>query len=167
MILSLVAAIGKNRELGYQNDLLWHLRADLQRFKKLTLGHHLIMGRKTFESIGGGRPLPGRTTVVISRSDQVAHPKVLMAKSLDQALNIVRERKESEVFICGGGQIYDLALERADKMYLTHVDYAERADVFFPYYQNLSWKEQVINEVPADRRNDFISKYVIYDRVRA
>lgn len=127
--VSMVAAIGRNRELGKGNELVWRIPDDLRRFKALTTGHPVIMGRKTFESIG--KPLPNRTNLVVSRS----------GLSLEDALKQAKELDKEEVFIIGGAQIYEQALPHADRLYLTLVDAAAEADAFFPAYEHLFTKK--------------------------
>lgn len=132
MKISLIAAIGKNRELGKDNKLLWRIPADLARFKKITQGHTVIMGRKTYASIG--HPLPQRTNIIITRNSELNIPNCIVVNSLEAALNKARNLKETEVFVIGGGQIYAQALPQADKLYLTLVDRSSPADTFFPEY---------------------------------
>lgn len=136
-MISLIAAIGKNRELGKDNKLLWHLPEDLKRFKELTNGHPIIMGRKTFESIG--RVLPSRTNIVITRDPQSAERKVqnndnlVFVKSLEEAVDVARQSDGGgEIFVIGGGQIFEQAMDMADRLYLTIVDREYEADTYFP-----------------------------------
>lgn len=130
--ISIVAAIGKNRELGKGNKLLWHIPEDLKRFKALTSGHPVIMGRKTFESIG--RPLPNRLNVVITRDESFKPEGVTVVHSLDGVIKIAKAKDQEEIFIIGGGQIFEQAMPFADRLYLTIVDNEFDADVFFPDY---------------------------------
>lgn len=145
--INIIAAIGQNRELGNNNQLLWHLPEDLKRFKELTNGHPVIMGRKTFESIPEKfRPLPNRTNIVVSRNLDLALPEgVLAALSLEEAIVLAQKAPGSEeIFIIGGGQIYTEAVEKklADRLYLTLVEKTfPEADVFFPEYQTAFPKE--------------------------
>lgn len=134
-MISIIAAIGKNRELGKDNKLLWYIPADLKRFKELTLGKVVLMGRKTFESLPEkNRPLPNRVNVVITRDKNWSHPQVLVFHSLDKAINELK-KKHQEIFIIGGASIYEQALKYADKLYLTIIDQDfPEADVFFPDY---------------------------------
>lgn len=140
-MISIIAAIGRNRELGKGNDLLWKIPDDLKRFKEKTRGHPIIMGRKTFDSIG--RPLPGRTNIVITRDAKWQSEGALIAESLDEALGMAAFAEGGEeTFIIGGAQIYALALPHADTLYLTLIDAESRdADVFFPAYEHLFKKE--------------------------
>ncbi|MFZ8933699.1 MAG: dihydrofolate reductase, partial [Bacteriovoracaceae bacterium] len=145
--VSIVVGIGNNREIGLGNKLLWHLSEDLKRFKKITMGHHMIMGRKTFESIG--KALPGRTTIVISRNNIELPEGVLLANSLDNAINMAKDRDETEVMIVGGAQIYSQAVDRADKIYLSRVDFSGEADTYFPPFEHLQWDVENSEEHPA------------------
>lgn len=141
-MLSIIAVIGKNRELGKDNDLLWHLPADLRRFREITRGHPVIMGRKTFESIG--HPLPNRLNIVISHQKNI--PGVTVVSSLDEA--IARAGKDPEIFVIGGGSVYAQAIDKADRLYLTIVDArAPDADTFFPDYSRFV---KVIEETPQE-----------------
>ena len=139
MIISLIVAIGKNRQIGKDNQMLWHIKEDFKKFKETSMGHHLIMGRKTYESIG--RPLPGRTTIIITKNKDYQAPEgVLVATSPEEAIELAKSRGDDEAFIAGGGVIYSLFLEKANRLYLSVVDYDGEADVFFPDYQNYEWR---------------------------
>ena len=134
-----VVAIGKNRVLGDDNKLLWHIPDDLKRFKQLTLGHPIIMGRKTFESIVGyiGKPLPDRTTIVVTHDKNWKYEGVLVAHSLEEAIEVAKQQPGSdEIHIGGGAQIYEQALPFIDKLYLTLIDDEKPGDSFFPSYEN-------------------------------
>lgn len=143
-MLSIIAVIGKNRELGEKNQLLWHVPGDLPRFKQLTMGHPILLGRKTYESIG--RPLPGRTNIVISRHVSFTAQGVTVATSLDDAIDIAHASPGSEeIFVIGGGQIYAQAIDRADRLYLTIVVAgAPTADTYFPDYSR--FKKMILDE---------------------
>lgn len=141
-MLSLIAVIGKNNELGCGNQLLWHIPADMKRFRDLTLGYPVIMGRKTFESIG--QPLAGRQNIVISRNPDYDNHCVYVARSLEEAIKMGEHYSDKEIFVIGGGEIYKQALPLADKLYLTLVDDSPRADTFFPDYSK--FKDIVFEE---------------------
>lgn len=128
MIVSLIAAMARNRVLGRDNALPWHIPADLRRFRDLTLGHPLIMGRKTYESIG--TPLPGRQTIVVTRQEGYAVPGCVVAHSLQEAL--ASAGGADELFICGGGELYAASLPLAERIYLTVVELEVAGDTFFP-----------------------------------
>jgi len=139
-----VVAIGKNRGLGKDGKLLWHIPDDLKRFKELTLGHPIIMGRKTFESILGytqGKPLAGRTNIVITRDAEWKYEGVIVVPSLEEAIAKGRELDQEEVHIGGGAQIYEQALPYIDKLYLTLIDDSKEADSFFPPYADTFTKK--------------------------
>ncbi|MSU73574.1 dihydrofolate reductase [Candidatus Kaiserbacteria bacterium] len=139
-----VVAIGKNRGLGKEGKLLWHIPDDLKRFKELTLGHPIIMGRKTFESILGytkGKLLPGRTNIVVTRDASWQYEGVIVTSSLEEAIAKGRELDEKEVHIGGGAQIYEQALPYIDKLYLTLIDDEKEADSFFPPYADTFTKK--------------------------
>jgi len=135
-----VVAIGKNREIGCGNKLLWRIPADVQRFRDLTRGHPLIMGRKTFESILSyrGTPLPDRTNIVITRDKDWKYEGIVVTRSLDEAIEVAKKSPGSdEIHIGGGAEIYKLALPMIDKLYLTLIDAEDKeADIFFPPYED-------------------------------
>jgi len=141
-MLSIIAVIGKNRELGKDNDLLWHLPADLKRFRDITRGHPVIMGRKTFESIG--KPLQNRTNIIISSHspntlNTLNSPNCFFVSSLDDATKKAQSSPGSEeIFIIGGGLVYAAAIDKADRLYLTVVDDEAEADTFFPDYSRFT-----------------------------
>jgi len=153
MIVSLIAAMDEARGIGIDNKLPWRLSADLKRFKDLTMGHHIIVGRKTFESISG--PLPGRRTIILTHRAGLTAPGCLVAGSLDEALALARENGEGEAFICGGARVFEEALPRADRFYLTLVHARVRADTFFPEWQEDRWAEQEVSHHDADEKNQY------------
>ena len=133
-LTSIICAIAKNRAIGKDNRLLWNIPEDLEHFKKITLGHPVIMGRKTFESIT--QPLPGRTNIIITRDESYKQDKCLVAHSLEEAIKKAQKIDSEEVFVIGGGSIYAQAIDLTDKLYLTIVDdIVEDADTFFPKYE--------------------------------
>lgn len=141
MKISGIAAIGKNRELGSKNKLLWHIPGELKRFKKITMGHPIIMGRRTYDSIG--KPLPGRLNIVISHSNDNEQEKIysniIFATSLEDALKKAKQKEKHEIFIIGGGQIFKEAMPSIQRLYLTIVDSSfSSADVFFPDYSDFT-----------------------------
>jgi dihydrofolate reductase len=151
MILSIIAALDEEGGIGFNNQIPWHLPGDLGRFKKLTMGHHLILGLKTYQSIG--KPLPGRMMIVLSRNPEYKLTGGLVADSLQDALRIAQDAGESEAFVIGGAEIYQLALPIADRMYLSHVHTTSQADVFFPEYDHENWLRICEQEFPADQAN--------------
>ncbi|SEE14057.1 DinB superfamily protein [Tenacibaculum sp. MAR_2010_89] len=159
-MIIVIAAIGKNNELGKGNDLIWHLPADLKRFKKVTSGHHIVMGRNTFESIG--KPLPNRTTIIITRNKDYSKEGCLTANSIEEALEL--SKKDTDVFIIGGAQIYKQALESnlVDKLDITLVHENFEADVYFPEINTLVWKEASREDFIADEKNKYDYSFVSY-----
>ncbi len=153
-IISIIAAISeKNRAIGHKNRLLWKIDGDLPRFKKLTTGHPIIMGRITFDTIG--RPLPNRTNIIISRSKVVypEYPDLIIANDIESALNIAKNYDNDEIFIIGGGQIYSAGISYADRLYLTVVHNEPEADTFFPEYSNFT------KEIYREEHNEFDPKF--------
>ena len=143
MTVVLIAAVGRNGVIGRDNDLPWRIREDLQHFKQLTLGHTLVMGRKTYDSIG--RPLPGRRTVVVTRQPDWSAPGVEVAHSLEEALKLADSNETqatgSDVYVAGGGEIYRQALPYADRLELTEVDQSPAGDTTFPTLDPTQWAE--------------------------
>jgi dihydrofolate reductase len=135
--IAIIVAMASNRTIGVNNTLPWRCPEDLKRFKSLTMGHHMIMGRKTFDSIG--RPLPGRTTVVLSRDPGLNVEGCVMARSLPEALDACAG--DSEVFIVGGAEIYAQSLEMADTLYLTEIQQDVEGDAHFPQFDRSVWRE--------------------------
>lgn len=162
MTLSIIAALGRNRAIGYQNQLPWRLPADLQRFKQLTMGHHMLMGRKTFASIG--RPLPGRTSIIITRQADYQAEGCLIAHSLEEAIAMAKARGEQEVFVIGGADIYAQALSIADCMYLTWVEAEPEADAFFPIFDENEWETSEEARFVADEKHQYAMKFVTLKR---
>lgn len=160
--LTMIAAAAENNALGKDNDLVWHLPDDFKRFKNLTSGHHIIMGRKTFESFP--KPLPNRTHVVITRQDDYTANGAVIVNSLDKALEIAKD--DPQPFIIGGGEIYSLALGKADKIELTRVHGEFEADAFFPEVDPAQWKLIASDFHPEDDRHDYAFTYLTYERVK-
>jgi dihydrofolate reductase len=161
MTISIIAALASNNAIGQGNRMPWHLSADLKRFKALTMGHHLIMGRKTFESIG--RPLPGRTTIVVTRQNGFAAPDVVVAQSIDRALDIAKD--DGEIFIAGGAEIYEQMIHRADRMYLTRVHADFDGDAFFPDFDDVTeWSLTDAEHHEPDEKNPLPYSFLAYER---
>ncbi len=151
MRMTLIVAMAEDGVIGRDGDLPWRLPADLRAFKRATMGHHLVMGRKTWESIG--RPLPGRTMVVLTRDRTAQIPGVSVVHDLDAALDLARAAGDAEVFIAGGAQVYALALPRADRLLLTRVHAVVPGDVHFPAFDESEWTEVAREEHAADERH--------------
>lgn len=159
-MLTMIAAAAENNALGKENDLVWHLPDDFKRFKKLTTGHHIIMGRKTFESFP--QPLPNRTHIIITRNKDYKAEGAVVVHSLERAIEIAKG--DSQPFIIGGGEIYKLALPYSDKIELTRVHSDFKADTFFPEIDEKEWK--LVNEEfhPTDENHKYAFTYLTYER---
>ncbi len=156
MTISIIVAAAENNVIGKDNDMPWRLSADLKRFKKLTMGHHIIMGRKTFESIG--KPLPGRTSVIITRNKDYRQDDCIVAHSLEEAFKMV---EDEEVFIIGGGEIYNMAFDIADKLYLTRVHATLEGDTCIPEINN-NWEEVECEKFLKDEKNQYDYSFIDY-----
>ena len=156
MKLVLVAAIGENNVIGRGGKLPWHLRSDLQHFRKLTLGRPVIMGRKTYESIG--KPLKERTNIVLTRDLALKIPGSVLATSMDAALAMAREdakkRGVDEIMVIGGSDVFETLMAKADRLEITHVHAAPEGDAFFPSIDPAQWREIGRTEYPAGPNDD-------------
>ena len=167
MKVSLIVAAAENGVIGKDNDLIWHLPKDMKFFKETTQGHHVIMGRKNFESIPHKyRPLPNRTNVVITRQGDYIAEGCIVVNSVEAALIIAQENGDTEPFIIGGGQIYKLALEAnlVDKIYLTKVHHAYDGDTFFPELGN-DWKEVARTNCKADEKHAHDYSFLTFEKI--
>lgn len=162
MIISLIAAMDKQRGIGLNNQLPWRLSADMKKFRELTMGHHIIVGRKTFESIG--KALPGRQMIIVTRDPEFRVEGCLVCQSPDAAVALASSRGESEVFICGGAEIYGQTIALADQLYLTYVDAEIRADAFFPSFDQREWSELETFFQPADEKNQYAFTFTLLTR---
>ena len=161
--LSMIVAHANNRIIGKDNDMPWHLPADLAYFKKTTLGKPIIMGRKTYESIG--RPLPGRKNIVISRDADYHAEGVDSVTSVEQALTLVKDVEE--IMVIGGGAIYQHCLPFADKLYITHINASIDGDTQFPNYDTENEWQKMSNEVrQPDEKNAYELDFCVYERKR-
>ncbi len=162
--ISIIVAMARDRVIGKDNKMPWHMPADLKFFKETTYGHTLIMGRKTFDSIGG-KPLPGRPAIILSKKPSLSYPaeQVQVAGSLEQALQMTHG--EEEVFIAGGSQIYEMALPLAHRMYLTHIDTQIPGDTFFPEFNTKQWKIISEKEYPADTKNPYNYRFQTLEKI--
>lgn len=163
MIVSAIVAVAKNGVIGKGNQIPWYLPADLQYFKRTTLNHHIIMGRKSFLSIG--RPLPHRTNVVVTRDPFFVANGCSVARSIQEALEMAYDNGDSEVFIIGGGQIYKDSLPFWDKLYLTEVDIeVPDGEVFFPALDYSEWTLISEDEYPADNKNEYDYTFKVFEK---
>lgn len=153
MIVSILVAMDERRGIGKDNGLPWRLSADLKRFRELTMNHHIVVGRKTFESIG--KPLSGRVMIVVTRDKSYRPTDCLVADSVEKAVSLARERNESELFICGGAAVYRESLALADRIYLTLVHAEVDADAFFPEFDSNDWIETESEFHEANEKNQY------------
>jgi dihydrofolate reductase len=160
-MLSMIVAAAENNAIGKDNQLLWHLPDDLKHFKKTTKGHHVIAGRKTFES--QGRPLPHRTNIIITRNPDYQAEGCIIVHSLEEALKQVKN--DEEPFIIGGENIYRMAMPQADRIYLTRVHVSLEADTFFPEISPQEWKEVSKTYHEKDEKHEYPFSIIIYDRI--
>lgn len=162
--IALIAAMAANRVIGDGNKMPWHLPADLRHFKKLTLGKPVIMGRKTFESIGS-KPLPMRVNIVVSRDPNFRANGVVIARDLQQALNLAVPHAAEEIMIMGGASIYEQALAIADRLYLTFIQLNVNGDAHFPDLRQFRWRELSSESHTPDPENPYNYSFVVYERV--
>lgn len=163
MIISSIVAASINNAIGIDNDLPWHLPADLKFFKDTTRGHHVIMGRKSFQSIG--RPLPGRTNIVVSQNEDFSHSGIIKKPSIPDALAYAVEAGIDEVFILGGASIYKQTQNLWNRLYLTRVDAViENATAFFPEIDFSQWKLVWQETHEADEKNKYTCTFNLYER---
>lgn len=162
MIISAIVATAKNNVIGKNNDIPWYLPADLKYFKRTTINHHIIMGRKSYQSIG--KPLPKRTNIIVTRDPFFIASGCVVTHSLEEAINMAKENGEEEVFIIGGGEIYRQSLEYIDKLYLTEVDLEVEGTVYFPEINEEEWKEISREEHEPDEKNEHPYTFRVLER---
>ncbi|ODS24843.1 dihydrofolate reductase [Candidatus Endobugula sertula] len=167
MTLSIIVAMANNRAIGKDNNLLWHLPEDLKYFKRITMGKPIVMGRKTFESIG--RPLPGRLNIVITRQKDWQHEGITVAHSIAQAIELAQAQSLidgiDEIMVIGGAEIYRIALPQTDRLYLTRVDAEIDGDAFFPAVSENEWKEIARESFAASNNNPYDYVFSVLERV--
>lgn len=165
MIISLIAALTENRVIGKSNDLPWHLPDDMRYFMQTTLGHHVIMGRKNYESIPHKyKPLANRTNIVVTRQEAYDAPGCLVVNSIPTGIDIAIDNHEAEVFIIGGAEIYMQSLAFANRLYLTEIQTSLEGDAFFPIFNKQEWKEVSRNPHSADAKHRYAFDFVIYEK---
>lgn len=162
--VALVVAVARNGVIGAGGDLVWRISDDLKWFKKVTMGKPIVMGRKTYESIG--KPLPGRANIVITRNPDYAPEGVSVVRTVEAALDLAREEGADEICIIGGGEIYAQTLPLADRIYLTRVDAAPEGDVFFPNLDETTWRATRESVCEKSDRNEHACEFFILDRER-
>ncbi len=165
MKVTLVAAVAANGVIGKDNDLPWRLPDDMKFFMEKTKGHHVILGRKNFESLPAKfRPLPERTNIVVTRQKDYRAPGCVVVHSFDDALKFAADHGEQEVMVLGGSDIYKLSMPYADYLCLTEVDASVEGDVYFPEFDRTQWKEISRRHHPADGRHRYAFDFVLYER---
>lgn len=164
MTISLIAAAAKNNAIGKDGDMPWHLSNDLKYFKNTTWGLPVLMGRKTFESFGKGKPLPGRKNIILTRQDDYKPDGVIVVKNVEDALLAAKEMDANELMVIGGGEIYRLFFEKADRIYLTRVDAEPEADTFFPEMKTDEWKMVSKKDHEADTKNNYNYSFEVWER---
>jgi dihydrofolate reductase len=162
-MISLILAMDKNRLIGKNNDLPWHLPADLKYFKEVTSGHTVIMGRKTFESIG--KPLPNRTNVILTTRADFQPEGCLVFHSVEQALSAID--KEEEAFVIGGAEIYKQFIPLADKIYITVIDHPFEGDAYFPDLDESEWRMVKAEQGIKDEKNPYDYFFTVWERIKA
>ena len=167
MKLAMIAAVAENNAIGINNKMPWYLPGDLRYFKAVTMGKPIIMGRKTFDSLK--KPLPGRTNIVITRDQNWHHGGVKVVHSMDDAIALAESvsliNGNQEVMIIGGEQIYRMALEKADRLYLTRVHQSFEGDAFFPELNESQWQETSRQDLRSEDENPITYSYLVLDRV--
>ncbi len=166
MIVSLIAAVAENMVIGKNNDLPWNLPDDMKYFMQTTKTHHVIMGRKNYESIPEKfRPLPNRRNIVITRQQNFQAPGCDVVHSLDDALSIAQKNNEAEVFIIGGAEIFKQGMKFTQRMYLTEIHAEVEGDIYFPPFDKTEWKEISRTHHNEDERHKYAFDFVLYERI--
>lgn len=162
MIKSIMVARSDNRVIGKDNDLVWHMPADLKYFKETTKGHYVMMGRKTYESVD--QPLPGRLNIIITRQSDYYRECCITVHSLEEAFALGEENGQQEVFVLGGSEIYELAMDQVDRIYLTEIKAEFKGDAYFPEIDYAKWQEVKREEHEPDAENPHPYAFVVLKR---
>ena len=165
MTLSIIVAMAKNRAIGKNGDLIWHNSRDLKQFKKITTGHTVIMGYKTYLSLPNRKALPNRRNIILSSRLENAPEGFEIADSINKALEMVKD--ENEVFVMGGGMVYEQFLPNADRLYLTRIDKEFEADTYFPYINFDEWELADLEVVDDDPQVDYSYRFEVWERKQA
>ena len=160
----MMVARSDNRVIGKDNDLVWHMPADLRYFKETTMGHYVIMGRKTYESVD--KPLPGRLNIIVTRQKNYYRECCIVVHSLEEAFQLAEANGQEEVFVLGGSQIYSLAMDQADRIYLTEIKAEFEGDSYFPKIDTTQWNEVKREEHEPDKKNPHPYAFVVLERQR-
>lgn len=153
MKISIICALGNQRQIGLGNSIPWRIPEDFKHFKRTTMGHHMIMGRKTFESIG--KPLPGRTTIVLSKQEDYNPEGVTVCSTNKEAIEVAKKAGEDELFICGGASVYNGFLHLADELILSEINYDGEADTLFPDFKLSKWEVTDIKPHPSTEKTPY------------
>jgi len=165
MTISIIAAVAKNQVIGKGNDLPWRLPDDMKFFMQTTNGHHVIMGRKNYESLPEKfKPLPNRTNIVVTRQRNYQAPGCMIVHELSDGISLAKKNDEKELFIIGGAEIYKLALPMTDVLYLTEIDVEMEGDTFFPPWDKKEWKEVSTQHHAADSKHQFAFDFKVYKK---
>jgi len=165
MILSLIAALSQNRVIGKNNDLPWRLPDDMKFFMQTTSGHHVIMGRKNYDSLSDKfKPLPNRVNIVVTHQKNFSAPGCRVVNSIKEGIGIAKKNGEKEAFVIGGAEIYKLTLPHADRLYLTEIHAQIEGDTYFPEFDKNTWKEVSRQPHPTDEKHAYAFDFVIYER---
>jgi dihydrofolate reductase len=166
MIISAIAALSQNRVIGKNNDLPWRLPDDMKFFMETTKGHHVIMGRKNYDSLHDKyKPLPNRTNMVITRQENFNAPGCIVLHAVEPGLEIAERVGENECFIIGGAEIYKLSMPYTNRLYLTEIQAEVQGDTYFPQFNTKEWREISRKHHPADERHQYSFDFVIYDKI--
>lgn len=166
MIVSAIAALAANRVIGKDKDLPWHLPDDMKFFMQTTSGHHVIMGRRNYESLPAKyKPLPNRTNIVLTRQSDYEAPGCIVMHDIASAIDHARRAGEAECFIIGGAEIYRLAMPYTTRLYLTEIEAEVEGDTWFPEWNRAEWRETSRTHHPADQRHAYAFDIVVYDRI--
>lgn len=165
MKISLIAALAKNNVIGKENDLVWRLPVDFKRFKSITSGHYILMGRKTFESLG--KPLPNRTHLVVTRNKNYTVPEGhYVFQTVEEAFIFASKLQTDTLYVIGGGEIYNQTINLADELLLTEVDVSPEGDTYFPEFNREEWKETFREFHPKDEKHQYSFSFVNYERIQ-
>ena len=165
MTISLVVAAAENNAIGKDNQMLWHLPNDLKYFKNITWGLPILMGRKTFESFGGGKPLPGRANLILTHNKNYHPAGTVVVNNLDDVFFFVNENDFNELMVIGGGEIYNLMLPKANKIYLTRVHHSfTDADAFFPLIDEKKWIKKSVQDFAMDDKHQYAYSFEMWEK---
>lgn len=164
MIISFIVAVDESNGMGKNNQLPWHMPADFKMFKRTTTGHHIIMGRKTFESLG--KPLPNRPNIIITHNPNYQAEGAIVTNSLEEAVDLAKHNNETEAFIIGGSEIFKQAFPMADRLYLTRIHHTFDVDTWFPDFDEEQWKIVSNEHYGPDEKNPFAYTFLILEKVK-